>query len=196
MYLDNVFKILLIGNTNSGKSALLVRFVDNKYSDSYISTIGVDFKTKTLNIDDNPIKLQMWDTAGQDRFRTITPSYYKGADGIILAYDITNIESFDNLNMWLKECDKYVSTDVCKILVGNKCDLESNRQISYDEGKQYADSLNIHFFEVSSKNYINVNEIFTHLVSNIKNNNKKQINNDTIILVNTNNTNNTTSWFC
>ena len=196
MYLDNVFKILLIGNTNSGKSALLVRFVDNKYSDSYISTIGVDFKTKTLNIDDNSIKLQMWDTAGQDRFRTITPSYYKGADGIILAYDITNIESFDNLNMWLKECDKYVSTDVCKILVGNKCDLESNRQISYDEGKQYADSLNIHFFEVSSKNYINVNEIFTHLVSNIKNNNKKQINNDTIILVNTNNTNNTTSWFC
>ena len=129
---DYLFKLLLIGDSGVGKSCLLLRFADDTYTDSYISTIGVDFKIRTVDLDTKTIKLQIWDTAGQERFRTITSSYYRGAHGIIIVYDITDKESFDNVRQWLFEIDRYASENVCKLLVGNKSDLGSKRAVEFD----------------------------------------------------------------
>ena len=103
---DYLFKVLLIGNSSVGKSSLLLRFVDNAWSDLFVPTIGVDFKIKTMTIDSKNVKLQIWDTAGQERFKNITASYYRGAHGILVVYDITDMESFKNINNWLIEIEK------------------------------------------------------------------------------------------
>jgi len=124
---DYLFKLLLIGDSGVGKSCLLLRFSDDTYTDSYISTIGVDFKIRTIELDGKTIKLQIWDTAGQERFRTITSSYYRGAHGIIVVYDCTDLESFNNVKQWLEEIDRYACENVNKLLVGNKCDLTSKK---------------------------------------------------------------------
>ncbi|XP_040871128.1 ras-related protein RABD2c-like isoform X1 [Glycine max] len=132
---DYLFKLLLIGDSGVGKSCLLLRFADDSYLDSYISTIGVDFKIRTVEQDGKTIKLQIWDTAGQERFRTITSSYYRGAHGIIVVYDVTDQESFNNVKQWLNEIDRYASENVNKLLVGNKCDLTANKVVSYETAK-------------------------------------------------------------
>ncbi|CAM0958698.1 unnamed protein product [Alopecurus aequalis] len=103
---DYLFKLLLIGDSSVGKSCLLLRFADDAYVDTYISTIGVDFKIRTVELDGKSVKLQIWDTAGQERFRTITSSYYRGAHGIIIVYDVTDMESFNNVKQWLSEIDR------------------------------------------------------------------------------------------
>jgi Ras-related protein Rab-1A len=126
---------LLIGDSGVGKSCLLLRFADDTYTESFISTIGVDFKIRTIDLEGKTVKLQIWDTAGQERFRTITSSYYRGAHGIIVVYDITDTESFANVRMWLKEVDRYGSEGVSKLLVGNKSDLSARRVVEYSTGK-------------------------------------------------------------
>ncbi|CAH9098080.1 unnamed protein product [Cuscuta europaea] len=165
---DYLFKLLLIGDSGVGKSCLLLRFADDSYLDSYISTIGVDFKIRTMEQDGKTIKLQIWDTAGQERFRTITSSYYRGAHGIIIVYDITDKESFTNVKQWLHEIDRYASDNVNKLLVGNKCDMDANRAVSYDAAKDFADEIGIPFLETSAKNAINVEQAFTAMSSDIK----------------------------
>ncbi|GMH25670.1 hypothetical protein Nepgr_027513 [Nepenthes gracilis] len=132
---DYLFKLLLIGDSSVGKSCLLLRFADDSYVDSYISTIGVDFKIRTVELDGKTIKLQIWDTAGQERFRTITSSYYRGAHGIIIVYDVTEMESFNNVKQWLNEIDRYANDSVCKLLVGNKCDLVENKVVDRETAK-------------------------------------------------------------
>ena len=97
-------------------------------------TIGVDFKIRTIDVDGKTIKLQIWDTAGQERFKTITSSYYKGAHGIIVTYDITDRESFTAVQTWMGEVEKHASDNISRILVGNKCDLEDQRAVSFEEG--------------------------------------------------------------
>ena len=140
---DYLFKLLLIGDSGVGKSCLLLRFADDTYTQSYISTIGVDFKIRTIDLEGKTVKLQIWDTAGQERFRTITSSYYRGAHGIIIVYDVTDKESFNNVKHWIQEIDKYAADGVKKLLVGNKCDLASKKVVSHDEAKELADSLGI-----------------------------------------------------
>ncbi|CAG0900769.1 unnamed protein product [Darwinula stevensoni] len=116
-------KILIIGESNVGKSSLLLRFTDDKFDPNLPSTIGVDFKTKTLNLDGNAVRLAIWDTAGMERFRTLSPSYYRGAQGAILVYDVTSRNTFSRLEAWLNELETYSTrTDVVKMLVGNKID--------------------------------------------------------------------------
>jgi Ras-related protein Rab-1A len=166
---DYLFKLLLIGDSGVGKSCLLLRFADDTYTDSYISTIGVDFKIRTVDLDTKTIKLQIWDTAGQERFRTITSSYYRGAHGIIIVYDITDKESFDNVRQWLFEIDRYASENVCKLLVGNKSDLTNKRAVEYEQSKAFADELNIPFLETSAKNAANVEQAFLTMAAQIKN---------------------------
>jgi small GTP-binding protein len=151
-----------------GKSCLLLRFADDTYTESYISTIGVDFKIRTIDLDGKTIKLQIWDTAGQERFRTITSSYYRGAHGIIVVYDVTDLESFNNVKQWLHEIDRYASDNVNKLLVGNKSDLTTKRAVSFDQAKEFADSLGIEFVETSAKNSTNVEKAFMMMASQIK----------------------------
>ncbi|KAG2598425.1 hypothetical protein PVAP13_5KG366500 [Panicum virgatum] len=166
---DYLFKLLLIGDSGVGKSCLLLRFADDSYLESYISTIGVDFKIRTVEQDGKTIKLQIWDTAGQERFRTITSSYYRGAHGIIVVYDVTDQESFNNVKQWLNEIDRYASENVNKLLVGNKCDLAESRAVSYEAGKALADEIGIPFLETSAKDATNVEKAFMTMAGEIKN---------------------------
>lgn len=115
----------MIGDTGVGKSCVLYRFTDDAFSDSYISTIGVDFRFRTIKIDKKAVKLQIWDTAGQERYKTITNAYYRGADGIVMVYDVTSEKSFAHVREWLNEVNRYAAEDACKILIGNKSDLAS-----------------------------------------------------------------------
>ena len=152
----------------------MIRFTDDTFSDSYVTTIGVDFKIKTLDIDGKSCKLQIWDTAGQERFRNIISSYYRGAQGIMLVYDITDLESFQNLNSWLIEIEKNASKNVYKILVVNKCDMESDRKVTTEQGKDFADQYGMKFFETSAKNATNVNEAFITMTKEVMKNSGKK----------------------
>ena len=164
---DYLFKILLIGDSGVGKSCLLMRFMDEKYSDTYISTIGVDFKIRTLSLDNKVIKMQIWDTAGQERFRTITSSYYRGAHGIIVVYDITDADSFDNVRHWLKEIGRYANKNVDILVVGNKLDLETNRKVPCGIVEEYTYQENIDCFETSAKENTNVTIFFEKMAKKI-----------------------------
>lgn len=131
-------------------------------------TIGVDFKIRTIDVDGKTIKLQIWDTAGQDRFKTITSSYYKGAHGIIVTYDITDRDSFAKVSEWMSEVDKHAQENISRILVGNKKDLEEKREVPYNEAKELADHFNVRFLETSAKESLNVEDAFTNITREIK----------------------------
>ncbi|PRP76635.1 Rab GTPase [Planoprotostelium fungivorum] len=166
---DFFFKILLIGDSGVGKSCLLLRFAEDSWTETHISTIGVDFKIKALEIEGKTVKLQIWDTAGQERFRTITSSYYRGAQGIILVYDATDKESFNNVKQWMGEIDRYACEHVNKLLVGNKCDLAGERAVEPSVAKEFADSYDIPFVETSAKTAFNVEKCFIQIATAIKN---------------------------
>ncbi|KAL3127736.1 putative rab1a protein [Cryptosporidium parvum] len=159
---DFLFKLVLIGDSGVGKSCLLLRFADDSFTDSYITTIGVDFRFRTIKIDDKIIKLQIWDTAGQERFRTITSAYYRGADGVVLVYDTTSTSSFDHIDEWVTEVNRY-TTDSTKILIGNKCDLTSQKMVDFATGQKKAQELQVDFMESSAKNSTNVEECFVNI---------------------------------
>ncbi|XP_048367467.1 ras-related protein Rab-1B-like isoform X2 [Sphaerodactylus townsendi] len=166
---DYLFKLLLIGDSGVGKSCLLLRFADDTYTESYISTIGVDFKIRTIELDGKTIKLQIWDTAGQERFRTITSSYYRGAHGIIVVYDVTDQESYNNVKQWLQEIERYASENVNKLLVGNKCDLTTKKVVDYTTAKVRRGQLGIPFpGDQASKNATNVEQSFMTMAAEIK----------------------------
>lgn len=165
---DYLYKLLLIGDSGVGKSCLLLRFADNTYTESYISTIGVDFKVRTIELDKKTIKLQIWDTAGQERFRTITSSYYRGAHGIIVVFDVTDQVSYNNVKQWLKEIERYACENVNKLLVGNKCDLDDKRQVAQETAKEFAEDLQISYIETSAKNATNVDETFIKIAEEIR----------------------------
>ena len=182
---DYLYKILLIGDSGVGKSSILNRFVDNTYLENNMSTIGVDFKIKTIELDGKTIKLQLWDTAGQERFRVITSSYYRGVQGIIIVYDVTNVDTFKNVDFWLSEVQKFASPDVVKILIGNKSDITSKKVIDYTTGCEYANEFNMKFIETSAKNNSNIEDVFNKLSVDIKNNtNIQPIRNDNKVLLN------------
>ncbi|KAH9890492.1 GTP-binding protein ypt1 [Cubamyces lactineus] len=165
---DYLFKLLLIGDSGVGKSCLLLRFAEDAFTDSYLSTIGVDFKIRTIELDGKTVKLQIWDTAGQERFRTIAAAYYRGAHGIIMVYDVTEMETFTNVKGWLQEIEKYASETVKKLIIGNKSDLVERKVVEYSIAKEFADSLSIPFIETSAKNSTNVEEAFTLMAKTIR----------------------------
>merc|ERR1711981_739760 len=167
---DFLFKLLLIGDSGVGKSCLLLRFADDTYTETYISTIGVDFKIRTVEIDGKVIKLQIWDTAGQERFRTITSSYYRGAHGIIVVYDVTDEETYTAVERWMTEIDRFAGPEVNKMIVGNKCDMVTKKKVEFAKAKEYADGLGIPFFETSAKDNQNVEQAFLDLTRDIKKN--------------------------
>ncbi|XP_071495572.1 ras-related protein Rab-18-B-like [Diadema antillarum] len=160
-------KILIIGESGVGKSSLLLRFTDDTFDPEQAATIGVDFKVKTLTVDGNKAKLAIWDTAGQERFRTLTPSYYRGAQGVILVYDVSNQMTFDRLGQWLNELDTYsTKADIIKMLVGNKIDMEK-REVSREQGLKFARKHSCLFIEASAKTRDGVQCAFEELVEKI-----------------------------
>jgi len=167
---DYLVKLLLIGDSGVGKSSILMRFADNMFSDSFVATIGVDFKIKTLDIQVQSYKLQIWDTAGQERFRTITSSYYRGAHGVLVVFDVTNPETFRNVHKWIQEIGRYASDGVPLILIGNKCDLVEERKVSLSDAMELAKSQNMLYIETSAKNSENVEDAFSKMTLQIKQN--------------------------
>ncbi|XP_068689905.1 ras-related protein Rab-8A-like [Montipora foliosa] len=165
---DFLFKLLLIGDSGVGKTCVLFRFSEDAFNSTFISTIGIDFKIRTIELDGKKIKLQIWDTAGQERFRTITTAYYRGAMGIMLVYDITNEKSFENIKNWIRNIEEHASSDVEKMVLGNKCDMEDRRVVSKERGTQLATEYGIKFMETSAKASINVEEAFFTLARDIK----------------------------
>ncbi|XP_058740304.1 ras-related protein RABC2a-like [Vicia villosa] len=166
---DLSFKILLIGDSGVGKSCLLVTFISSSSVEDLSPTIGVDFKIKTLTVGGKRLKLTIWDTAGQERFRTLTSSYYRGAQGIILVYDVTRRETFTNLSeVWSKELELYSTNQECvKMLVGNKVDRDSERAVSREEGLALAKELGCLLLECSAKTRENVEKCFEELALKI-----------------------------
>ncbi|CAG0912227.1 unnamed protein product [Notodromas monacha] len=187
---DYNFKLLIIGNSSVGKTSFLFRYADDSFTSAFVSTVGIDFKVKMVYRNDKRVKLQIWvsglfiadifsgmfvapncsptlvplDTAGQERYRTITTAYYRGAMGFLLMYDITNEESFSSVMDWVTQIKCYSWDYAQVILVGNKCDMENERIVSSEKGRQLAEQLGVEFFETSAKENINVKAVFERLV--------------------------------
>ena len=165
---DIIFKILMLGDSEVGKSCFLMRYSDNVFVENYITTIGLDYKLKTIKLDSGKvIKVQLWDTAGQDKYRTIAKNYYKGSHGILLLYDITKISSFENIREWIQDIRQEVSPKSIIFLIGNKIDLTDQRKISKEQGEELAEEFKIPFFETSAKSGENVDEVFKALYEKI-----------------------------
>jgi Ras-related protein Rab-8A len=164
---DLQIKLMMIGDQAVGKTALLLRYADDDFNEVLLPTIGIDFKIKTIELQGKRVKLQIWDTAGQERFRTITQAYYRGAMGILLVYDVTNSKSWSNVRNWVRNIEGNAPQTVNKILVGNKCDLASQRQVSTQQGEQLAREYGIKFFETSARNNLNVKDAFLTLATDV-----------------------------
>jgi small GTP-binding protein len=165
---DVKIKLLIIGDQSIGKTCLLERFVNNTFSISTLSTIGIDFRVKYLEIDSLKIKLQVWDTGGQERFRTITRSYFRGSHGVLLAFDCTSRKSFESIDLWLKEIAKNADDNINKMIVGTKIDDKDKRVVFYDEALALANKYNLPYIETSALDGSNVEECFMSITTNIK----------------------------
>mmetsp|Transcript_16274 Transcript_16274/g.31552 ORF Transcript_16274/g.31552 Transcript_16274/m.31552 type:complete len:215 (+) Transcript_16274:616-1260(+) len=165
-----LFKYIIIGDTGVGKSCLLLQFTDKRFQPVHDLTIGVEFGARMITIDNRQIKLQIWDTAGQESFRSITRSYYRGAAGALLVYDITRRETFNHLTRWLEEARQNANSNMVILLVGNKLDLEHRRAVSYEEGAKFAEENGLIFLEASAKTAKNVEEAFVSTASKIYSN--------------------------
>lgn len=161
-------KLLMIGDSGVGKTCLLLRYANDSFSPTFITTIGIDFKIKNIDIDGKRVKLQIWDTAGQERFRTITTSYFRGAQGIVLVYDVTDRRSFESIRNWISQIQQHADVHVNKILVGNKCDMVDEKVVSTEEGKKLAKEFGMEFWEASAKNDTNVEQSFITIARSVK----------------------------
>jgi len=174
MSYDYMFKYIIIGDTGVGKSCLLLQFTDKRFRTDHDLTIGVEFGARLISIDGKAIKLQIWDTAGQESFKSITRSYYRGAIGALLVYDVTRRETFNHLEHWLREAKEHDRDDRMVImLIGNKSDLGNQREVSEEEGKKFASEHGLHFIETSAKTAVNVELAFINTAREINNNIEK-----------------------
>ena len=165
-----LYKILLLGDCAVGKSCLLLRYCENSFQESHLATIGLDFRLKTITLENNrKIRIQIWDTAGEDRFRSITRNYYKGAHGIVLIYDVTDQQSFQHIKDWVDKIKEESKEGVIIYLVGNKIDLIDKRIITNADGNKLAEEIKIKYYETSAKDSIGVNEVFENLVKDMDN---------------------------
>lgn len=155
-----IFKYIIIGDMGVGKSCLLHQFTEKKFMANCPHTIGVEFGTRIIEVDEKKIKLQIWDTAGQERFRAVTRSYYRGAAGALMVYDITRRSTYNHLSSWLTDTRNLTNPSTVIFLIGNKSDLESTREVTYEEAKEFADENGLMFLEASAMTGQNVEEAF------------------------------------
>ena len=162
------YKLLLVGETHVGKTSILLKFTEGKFDETHITTIGIDYKIKYITIDDIKVKLLIWDSAGQERFHSITQNYFKGAHGIIFVYDITKKESFENIKEWIKQAEHSATKkNYKKIIVGNKTDCEELREVELQQLVNLATKKKCSYVETSAKTGHNIVEIFNLLVSDL-----------------------------
>ena len=164
---DQKIKIMVIGESLVGKTALITRYTNNSFSGTYLTTVGIDFQTKFLNINNKTIKVELWDTAGQERFRNIAKNYFQSSDGFLIVYDITSKTSFEKLSFWNEQVNLNAPENTKYIIVGNKKDLEEKREVKTEEGANFAKENNVQFYETSAKDGTNVNEVLELLAKEI-----------------------------
>jgi Ras-related protein Rab-1A len=165
--IDELFKIVLIGDSGVGKSCILLRFADDTFTENCHTTIGVDFRFKCLTYKGKNIKLQIWDTPGQERFKTVTSAYYRGADGIIIVYDQSEKTTFEHINNWIEDISKYTNDEPIKIVLGNKNDLIDKNEVSDDDILNFENKTNIPVVKVSAKNSFQINLAFEKLIEKL-----------------------------
>jgi Ras-related protein Rab-11B len=166
---DLVVKLVMVGDSGVGKSNLVLRWTENVFYEQTMPTVGVEYALKMINLNGKRIKVQIWDTAGHERFRAITSAYYRATQGCVLVYDVTSTAAFVSLNHWLAEVSEHAPRDVCAVIVGNKSDLVALRAVTPDEGSEYAAQHNVAFLETSAKDSTNIDKAFTQLVAAIAN---------------------------
>jgi small GTP-binding protein len=169
-----IFKIVLIGDSNVGKTNILSKYLQNEFNPDSKATVGVEFGSKTFNINDNVIKAQIWDTAGTEKYRSITNAYYKGAKGAFVVYDISRKTSFNNIDKWLFDLKNNGDENINIILIGNKIDLEHQREVTTEEGEKKAVLNKASFIETSAKNGDNIEKAFNLMIENVYENFKKE----------------------
>jgi len=166
-------KLLLIGDSGVGKTAIMLQFSENTFSETFITTVGIDYKYKFVTImneatgKEQKIRLEIWDTAGQERFKAITRSYLRGAEGLLLVYDITDEITFENVKTWMAQIQQFAEKDCDKVLVGNKCDLKDSRKVERSEGEGMATTFGVHFYEASARSNLNIQEAFIDLAKQV-----------------------------
>ena len=171
---EQLYKIIIIGDSGVGKSNILGRYLNNEFKQETKSTVGVEFGSKKLKVSGINVKLQIWDTAGQERYRAITSAYYKGSKGCFIVYDITSTQSFDDVEKWYEEIIKITEKGISLILVGNKSDLESERKVTVEMGQNKAKNLNCPFFETSALNNTHIDTVFQTISEDIYNKSKNE----------------------
>jgi Ras-related protein Rab-2A len=178
---DYTLKFIIVGDSSVGKSNIMSEFTDKRFHAQHELTIGVEFATKIVSYKNTNYKLQIWDTAGQETFQSITRAYYRGTIGCLLVYDITRRDSFESVSRWYADLKQYCEPNITVVLVGNKTDLEQKREVTYDEGKDFAEKHGISFFETSAKTSQNVEACFLNAVERIE----KKIEDKTIDILHT-----------
>ena len=164
----NSYKVLLLGNSYVGKTCILLRFSEDIFKENYDVTIGLNYRIKSMTVENNPIKMQIWDTSGEEKFKAIAKNFYRGAHGVLLVYDICQKNSFLDVKSWIEQIiENADNDDIVMILCGNKCDNEKERKISKEEGENLAKNYGIPFFECSAKNNFNINQIFETMAQKI-----------------------------
>ena len=164
---DEKVKLMILGDSSVGKTSLLKKYCKNEFSNSYITTVGIDFQVKLLNINDKKIKIQIWDTAGEERYRVVAKNYFNTSDGFIIMYDITNRDTFDSISNWIEQIRESTPNYKKSVLFGNKSDLNKLRNVQINEGKELAQKNDFKFFETSAKDGLNLNEGIESIVKDV-----------------------------
>ena len=164
---DVMFKVVLVGDSGVGKTNILSKYIKNEFHEDSKSTIGVEFGSKQLKIEGHKIKAQIWDTAGQEKYKAITSAYYKGAKGAFVVYDITRKETFNSVDRWINDLKTSADKNLTIIMIGNKCDLEDQRQVSADQGEEKGKSYDVAFMETSAFSGENIDKAFGNLINEI-----------------------------